>query len=183
MPWRNNNWVKNNWVQPVVFGLSDGILNALILATPAILRGDGAITNDLALRVSAVALLTAIFTVFVSEYAHLRFDLMRAERELNITQSGKLATSNLGRATTNNSIIVAILAGAFSFIGSLLPLVIGTLTPGFPGLAIAAALICLAILGAILARNVSSNPLVWAITFAVSGLVIALVGNMLHIVV
>lgn len=174
---------SNEHVQSIVFGLSDGILNALILATPAIVGGGGTVTAALSLRVSTVALLTALFTVFVSEYAHVRFDLVRAERLLSITQEGRLAAGKLGIAAFTRALRAALLAGASSFIGSLAPLLLGACVPQGSGVALGAALVSLGILGAIIAYQVSDKPLLWAGAFALCGLAIALVGLELHIVV
>ena len=65
---------------PLALGIADGIVNALILASSAVLRGSG-LTIGLALRVAAVALVTSVFTVFVAEYGQLRAELARAERQ------------------------------------------------------------------------------------------------------
>ena len=78
---------KNDWIQPTTLGLSDGILNSLILAAAAIFKGAGGLSFSLALRVAAVASLPALFTIFISNYAFLRADLSRAEHELNITKA------------------------------------------------------------------------------------------------
>src|SRR5579875_2347418 len=127
---------KKQWVRPTVLGLSDGIINALILATPAIVHGAGSITTGLALKVATVALVTALFTVYISDYAHLRVDLSQAEHELNITKAGRLATSNLGRLVIRQGIASAVQAGVASFVGALIPLLIGALWPGEPWIAI-----------------------------------------------
>lgn len=171
----------NQWVGPVVLGLTDGIINALILATPAILRGAGSITANLALRVSSVAILTALFSVFMSDYAHLRVDLSRAEHALNITKAGRLATGNLGRAVGRQAAASAIRAGIASFIGSLVPLLLGAFWPEYPWIAIGVALVGLGGLGAVLGREVHGSPIVWAIASVVGGVIIAVVGNQLHI--
>lgn len=172
---------SNKWVRPIVLGLSDGIINALILATPAILQGAGSITPDLALRVSLVALLTALFTVFMSEYAHLRVDLSRAEHALNITKAGRLATGNLGRSVSRQAVGSALRAGIASFVGSLTPLLLGAMWPAYPWIAIGVALLGLGVLGAMLARDVHGSPALWATISVVGGAIIAVVGSQLHI--
>ena len=63
----------------------------------AVLHGAG-LTAALALRLGAVALVSAVFTVFVAEYAQLRAGLVRAEHELNLLRSGRMATTQLGRS-------------------------------------------------------------------------------------
>jgi hypothetical protein len=79
----------------VALGVSDGILNALTLASAKVLRGHGL---DLGLggRVGIVAFPSAVLTIFVAEYAQNRLELVRAERQLMFTRSGRLAATSLG---------------------------------------------------------------------------------------
>ncbi|MGN6446097.1 hypothetical protein, partial [Amnibacterium sp.] len=74
---------------PLALGITDGILNALTLGAGAVLRGAGGIDFGLALRVGVAALVTAGFTMFVADYAARREDLVRAARELNLTEPGR----------------------------------------------------------------------------------------------
>ena len=71
---------SEHYLLPFSLGLADGIVNALTLASATVLHGRG-LTAWLGLRVGAVALVTAAFTIFVAEYAQLRSELTRAERE------------------------------------------------------------------------------------------------------
>jgi hypothetical protein len=94
---------RGSWLLPIALGFSDGILNALVLGASAMLHGGNRITIDLAYRIGVVSLVTAVFTVFVAEYANLRARLRRAERELNLTRSGRLATTQLGRTVAHEA--------------------------------------------------------------------------------
>ena len=104
-------------------GVSDGILNALILASATVLRGVG-LSFDLGVRVGLAALCSAVLTVFVAEYAEYRSQLIRAERQLLFTRSGRLAATSLGSAVLRDAVTVAVVAGLASFAGAALPLVI-----------------------------------------------------------
>lgn len=173
---------KNAWIQPVALGLSDGILNALILAAAAIFRGTNGLSVSLALRVAAVASLPALFTVFISDYAYLRADLSRAEHELNITKAGRLASSNLGRRLTWQAASAAIEAAIASFVGALVPLLTALLLPHDPWLVIIATMIIVGLLGAVLARVVGGKEVTWFIVSLVAGAVIVVLGVKLNIV-
>ena len=63
-------------LRPLTLGLSDGIVNALVLASAAVLGGKGGVSFDLAFRVAAVAFVTGVVTFFIAEYAHLRGELV-----------------------------------------------------------------------------------------------------------
>lgn len=84
-------------VLPLVLGITDGILNALTLAAGAVLRSATGVGVSLAVRVGCAALVTAAFTMFIADYAERRAHLERASRELNLTEPGRLAASQLGR--------------------------------------------------------------------------------------
>jgi hypothetical protein len=104
---------RNGWrtrlLLPLSLGIADGILNALTLASAAVLHGRG-LTAWLATRVGIVAFVSAIFTVFVAEYAQLRAELARAERELSLTVSGRLAAGALGRQVAREAVEAALVA-------------------------------------------------------------------------
>ncbi len=164
------------WLLPLALGLSDGILNALILASSAVLRGHGGMTVALAVRVSIVALVTSLFTMFVAEYAQLRSELTRAEHQLNLTASGRLATGRLGRAVRVEALQATAVAAGCSFLGSLLPLLIGATLPSLPWLSLVAAIVALGALGLLLARAVHGRPARWAAAMTVGGVGAALIG-------
>lgn len=173
---------KNAWIQPVALGLSDGILNSLILAAGAIFKGTGGLSISISLRVAAVASLPALFTVFISNYANMRADLSRAERELNITKSGRLASSTIGKRLTHDAAADALQAAVASFIGALLPLIIALLLPNDPWVVVGITLFMLGLLGALLARIVANKPVMWFIVSVVGGAAIVAIGVKLNIV-
>jgi predicted membrane protein (TIGR00267 family) len=166
---------------PVALGLSDGILNALVLAASAMLHGKGEITLGLAYRVALVALVTAVFTVFVAEYANPRARLRRAERQLNLTRSGRLATTQLGRTVAREALEAAVAACVASFLGAICPLLVGALLPAWPWCSLLFAVAALAVLGAALAKATSGHVHYWSGALAVCGVAVAAVGTQLRI--
>lgn len=167
----------------IVAGLIDGILNALTLAAGRLVHtgGEGA-TFSLAFRVSVAAGATTIFVFFVAHYAQLRLELVRHERELNVTEHGRLAATSLGRGVFFESLYKAMLAAGFSLAGALFPLILCTLLPTPAWLGLGITIIALGVLGALLAKTIYGSPLIWGVGLFVGGIVLAWVGMRLDLV-
>lgn len=166
---------------PLSLGFADGILNALTISTNAVLHGPSGLGFGLAARVASVAFITAVFTVFVAEYAQLRADLARAEVQLNLTTSGRLATSRLGKIVTTEAATAAAIASAASLLGAFTPLAVGASVRTHAWLALPMAIAALALLGAVIARVVGGRTFRWATTMAISGVLVSIIGDQLHI--
>jgi VIT1/CCC1 family predicted Fe2+/Mn2+ transporter len=166
---------------PLSLGLADGILNALTIATGVVLHGARDLDISLAGRVALVAFVTSGFTVFVAEYAQRRAQVARAEVQLNMTSSGRLATSRLGRAVIAESVVASAIASSASLVGALVPLGIGTVSQQYAWFALVFAVVALALLGAALAHVVGGSRSRWASVMAMSAVVLAFVGDKLHI--
>lgn len=156
-------------------GVSDGILNALTLASATVLHGVG-LNLDLGGRVGIVALCSAVLTIFVAEYAQYRLELIRAERQLLFTRSGRLAATSLGRAVLKDAATVAAVAGIASFAGAALPLVTGALLPTATWVALAVSVVALGGLGVLLAVHVGGRRSVWAAGLLIAGIAVTVIG-------
>lgn len=165
---------------PLSLGIADGIFNALTLASATVLHGDG-LDASLALRVGVVAFVSALFTVFVAEYAQLRSELARAERELSLTASGRLAAGYLGRQVAKEAFGSAAVASFASFVGAVSPLLIGSALHGHSWSALPVALAALAVLGAALATVVSGHRVTWVVALVLAGAIVSAVGVALDI--
>jgi VIT1/CCC1 family predicted Fe2+/Mn2+ transporter len=167
----------------VVAGLIDGILNALALAAGRLVHtgGEGA-SLSLALRVSVAAGATTIFVFFVAHYAQLRLELVRHERELNFTEHGRLAATNLGRRVFLESLYKAILASVFSLAGALFPLMLCTFLPSPAWFGLAITIVALGGLGALLAKTFYGSPVIWGTGLFFGGIVLTFVGMKLDLV-
>lgn len=165
----------------IALGVSDGILNALTLASATVLRGVG-LNLSLTVRVGIVAFASAVLTLFVAEYAQNRLELIRAERQLMFTRSGRLAATSLGRAVLRDSVATSMLAGTASFVGAALPLVIGTLLPSLSWIALVVSAATLGGLGVLLAKIVGGRRIVWAVTLVIAGIVVTAVGIQVDLV-
>lgn len=165
---------------PISLGIADGILNALTLASAAVLHGRG-LDAWLAVRVGIVAFVSAIFTVFVAEYAQLRAELARSEHELSLTVSGRLASGALGRQVVREATEAAIVASLFSFLGAIVPLLVGVALRDYSWTALVVAIAGLGGLGASLATAVGGRRPRWIIALMVCGCIVAAIGTMLDI--
>jgi len=170
-----------HFLLPLALGVSDGILNALTLASASVVEGSGLRISVIA-RVAVAALVTAVFTVFVAEYAQYRSDLARAEHELNFTRSGRLAATSLGRAVFLDALLAAVIAGSASFVGAFAPLLIGGIFVRFPWVSIVVSVLALGALGAVLANVVHGSRAIWASALAIAGIAVTFIGIQLHLV-
>lgn len=164
----------------IVAGLVDGILNALTLAAGKLLKGGGA---DLMLitRVGTATALTTVFVFFMAHYAEERAELSRAERQLNLTSHGKLATSRLGRRALIEALTGALIAAACGLVGAMLSLLLCVWFPEPRWLGLAGDLVLLGALGALLAKSFHGSALLWAATLMVGGGVLTWAGVVIDI--
>lgn len=175
-------WRWQRQLLPIVLGVSDGVLTALILATGSLVDPRRHIAMNMALRISASALATGAFVFFVARYSQLRAELVVAERQLNLTSHGRLASSKLGRAVLSEAVVAASLSSLSSFVGAMIPLTVAALVPSHGWAALAAALVTLALLGAGLAKVSFGSPLYWSSTLVAGGVVLSILGAQLRIV-
>lgn len=175
-------WRWQRQLLPIVLGVSDGVLTALILATGSLVDPRRHIAMNMALRISASAFATGAFVFFVARYSQLRAELVVAERQLNLTSHGRLASSKLGRAVLSEAVVAASLSSLSSFVGAMIPLTVAALVPSHGWAPLAAALVTLALLGAGLAKVSFGSPLYWSSTLVAGGVVLSILGAQLRIV-
>lgn len=164
----------------IVAGLVDGILNALTLAAGRLLKGGGADMMLIA-RVGTATALTTVFVFFMAHYAEERAELARAERQLNLTSHGKLATSRLGRRALLEALSGALIAAACGLIGATLSLLLCFWLSDPRWLGLAAVLVLLGLLGALLARSFHGSALFWAAALVIGGAALTYVGVLIDI--
>jgi predicted membrane protein (TIGR00267 family) len=177
------NWLfRRESLLPVVLGFSDGILTALTLAAGRLTNPEQGVSLGLGLRIAAGALASGAFVFFVARYAELRRELIRAERQLNLTSHGRLAASHLGTAVLREATLSGLISSVAAFCGALVPLAAAALVPGYRWTSIAAALAALALLGVALAHVVHGSVLRWSVGLAVGGAALSIAGMHLKIV-
>jgi hypothetical protein len=169
-------------ILPLVLGVSDGILNALILAAGAILHGPhGRLSITLAARVGVAACVTAGFTMFVAYYAEARAHLVRSSRQLNLTEPARLAASSLGRSIFNESIFATVVAATASLVGAAFPLLLGTLLPVPPWTTLVLTVGLLGAVGWLIGATLSANRTRWLTVMVIGGAIVTAVGAVLDI--
>jgi len=165
-----------------VLGVSDGVLNALILAAGAILRGSGdGVDVGLALRVGTASFVTSAFTVFVAYYSERRTHLVRAARELNLTEPGRLAATNLGRAVAMESGVATLVAALASLAGAAVPLLLGALLPVTAWVTLAVTVGLLGVLGWAIGATLAARRALWCLTMVLGGVAVTAIGAALNI--
>lgn len=165
---------------PLSLGLAAGIVNALSLASGAVVHGNG-LAFGLAIRLAAVALITSVFTMFVAEYGQLRAELSRAERQLRFTRSGRMAAGKLGRAVAREAAAAAVLAGGASFLGAFAPLALGAAVRNHSWTALVVAVGALGALGGLLAAVVDGQRTRWVLALMLMGTLVAVAGTWLDV--
>ena len=165
----------------LVAGLSDGILTALTLGAGHMLPGSTPMSVSLGLRVACAGAVSGAFVFFVAHYAERRGELVEAERQLNLTSHGRLATSRLGRAAVWEAAIQAAIASICTFCGALVPLLVSALIQQPRWLGALVALIALCLLGYFLARTVYGHALSWMAGLVLGGVTLTLLGVWLDI--
>lgn len=165
----------------LVAGLSDGILTALTLGAGHMLPGSTPMSVSLALRVACAGAVSGAFVFFVAHYAERRGELVEAERQLNLTSHGRLATSRLGRAAIAEAAIQAAIASGCAFCGASLPLLVSALIPQPRWLGVLVALMALCLLGYFLARTVYGHTWRWMVGLLLGGVALTLLGVWLDI--
>ena len=166
----------------VVTGLAEGILTALVLTAGAILRPGHLPSLGLAVKIGLAAGCPETLVFFAAEYARQRSELLRIELQLNLTRSGRLASSRLGRLALRDAFGAALLSGTCAFAGAGIPLVIAAMVPGVTWEAIAIALACMALFGAGIGWATRSCKTCWAVAFTLSGAAVAVLGAWLQVV-
>jgi predicted membrane protein (TIGR00267 family) len=167
---------------PVVLGFSDGILTALTLAAGRLTNPEHGVSFGLGLRISAGAFASGAFVFFVARYAELRGELIRAERQLNLTAHGRLAASRLGDAVLREATLSGLISSVAAFCGALVPLAAAALVPGYRWTSIGTALAALALLGVALAHVVHGSVVRWSVGLAAGGAALTIAGMHLKLI-
>jgi VIT1/CCC1 family predicted Fe2+/Mn2+ transporter len=165
----------------LALGFSDGILNALILSSATLLKHARGLTVELALKVGCVAFVTAIITMFIAEYAQTRSNLSRATRQLNLSASGHLAATRLGRRAIIEAAQAALIASAASFAGATIPLAAAGSVPGVAWIGLVIAIALLGLFGVALAESLDGRWPRWVIGMILVGAVVTAIGSQLEI--
>lgn len=171
---------KSTQVFALVIGLTDGILTALTLASGHLISGTRP-TLGLSFRIALGSAICGVFVFYAAEYARLRGELIRSEKELNLSARGHFVATQLGKQVRWEATVAATCSSAANFAGAMFPLALGSFMPGPPLLAGLPSLLALGALGAALAHIVHGRPAVWMTILVAGGIALSLIGVWLHI--
>jgi len=173
--------LRENLVFPLTMGLTDGVITVLMLASADFL-GPSVMTVDLAVRISFGSAFVGTLSFFIAEYSRLRFQLIRASRQLTMNSPESLIKSDLGTKIFVESLAGTLLSGSFGFIGALIPLSVDVIDPKMGFIAILSAYIVLATMGLAIGGISSGNKYKWMAALVLLGLIVTTVGNFISIV-
>jgi hypothetical protein len=161
----------------LVLRVADGILTALLLTANRLLRSNaGPVDLRLAVRVAVFTLASGAFTFFVARLTELRYELLRAERQLNIVTPGRLVATDLGRAARGLVLRQTAIASGASFLAALVLVGLAALVAGAPWLALAFSFAVLGATGAVVGRSVRGSAALWAGGLVLGGLAVTAIG-------
>ena len=173
--------MRENIVFPITMGLTDGVITVLMLASADFL-GPSVMTVDLALRIAFGSAFVGTLSFFIAEYSRLRFQLIRASRQLTMHSPESLIRSDLGAKIFMESLAGTLLSGTFGFVGALIPLSVDVIDPAFGLVAILSAYFVLAAMGLAIGNISSGNKYKWMAALILLGLIVTTVGNFVSII-
>jgi VIT1/CCC1 family predicted Fe2+/Mn2+ transporter len=165
----------------LVMGVSDGILLALTLTAGRLVDGQ-TVGLRLAVGVGLGSFVSGAFVFFVARYAELMRDLVRQGHQLNMPPTRQLSRTRLGRSARWDALAQTAVASTSSFLGAVAPLLLATLRPHPPWLAILVPICFLGVLGLFLARVTSQAAVPWVLGLMLGGAAISAIGTYLRLV-
>lgn len=110
-----------------------------------------------------------------------RGELVRSERELNLTLKGRLAATRLGRAALKDTLRGALFSSISDMAGTFFPLGIGAAFHAFSWLTIAVAIATLGVLGVAAFRVANGNYVLWSVGLIAMGIALTIAGVELQV--
>lgn len=173
--------MRENIIFPITMGLTDGVITVLMLASADFL-GPSFMTVDLATRIAFGSAFVGTLSFFIAEYSRLRSQLMRASQHLTMNPDDSLVKTDLGTRIVIESLGGTFLAGAFGFLGALIPLFVDVVWSTAGYLAIVSAYLVLAIMGIAISSVSSGKRYKWMTSLIVLGVAVTIVGKFISIV-
>lgn len=173
--------IFTNQLFSLLIGLVDGILTALTLSAGSLLKNEP-VSISMSFRIAIFTALSGSFVYLIADYSEARKELIKAEKELNLTSHGEFASNNLGRAVLTQTLNEMFIISIFGFLGALIPLLANVYFHGNGWIAIVISLIALGILGGAVAKIVYGNTFRWAFCLVISGVILSIAGGILNIV-
>lgn len=147
-------------------GAVSGTMSAALLAIGALWADGTPLARPMLLTIGTVSALSSAFAFLLSHYAGLRDDLLHAERQLNLTASGRLASGILGRKILRQALHATLYAALAYLLCFGLPFLLAWPFPGLPWLPAVITLLLIIVMALLLARVMQARR--WATLGVVS---------------
>jgi VIT1/CCC1 family predicted Fe2+/Mn2+ transporter len=174
--------MNKKYIFPVSIGLSDGIITALILASGGII-GKSTIDMFEAFKISFGSAFAGAFSYFIAQYAGLNEELHRTALQLNLKSTDYLLKGHLGIEIFIESLIGALIAAFFGFLGALIPLSSSLIIRGNEIIPLSLSYTSLAVLGLFISKSTAGRARFWVIVMVVVGIIVTVAGFELKLIV
>lgn len=173
--------MSDHYTFPVILGLTDGIITALMIATNEILNSN-ATHLGLFVRIALGSAAVGAVSFFMADYSSMKQDLVRLSKIVNPNTPFDLLETQLGRRIIEESIAKTLLSALSGFTGALIPLLPSLLFTTNSLISLAIADLSLALLGVVVAKVQSGNYFFWPPLLATVGIVMIYIGEFVNIV-
>lgn len=173
--------MKDKYIFPLIFGLTDGIVTSLMIATAILITPQNGSTL-LFLRIATGSASVGAISFFTADYATVKHNYIRISRQINPGQSRTSIGGKLWRSMVSESVLRTLTSTGSGFIGALIPLSLSMIFGRDYFLTLLSSIIILSILGIFLARIQKGNYVFWTCVMAAIGIIMILIGKSVHIV-
>jgi predicted membrane protein (TIGR00267 family) len=162
----------------LLLGLTDGIIMALGLGAKAIF-GDASAGHlgRVAINAGVFASVTNLATSLFTEQYQTRRELLAIERQLVISERGRLLRTGLFRTGRRRALMRSAVHAGTAFFGAAIPLLPALALPNAPWIGLVVPLGALFVLGTSLGRRGAGRPLFWGLGMILAGVVVTVVGE------
>ncbi len=173
--------MNKDYTFPVILGLTDGIVTALMIATNEILTVTVPEFN-LYIRIALGSASVGAVSFFMADYSSLKQELVRLSKIVNPNTPFELLETQLGRRIVSESVEKTLLSALAGFGGALIPLALSSVFITQYWVSLLGADLSLALLGVLVARVQSGNYFFWPPLLASVGVVMMFIGRFVNIV-
>lgn len=174
--------MNKKYIFPVSIGLSDGIITALILASGGII-GKSSIDLFQAFRISFGSAFAGAFSYFIAQYAGLNEELHRTALQLNLKSTDYLLKGHLGIEIFVESLLGALIAAFFGFLGALIPLSSSLIVRNNIEIPLFLSYLSLAVLGLFISKTTAGRAKFWIVVMVIVGIIVTIAGYELKLIV
>ncbi len=173
--------MESKYIFPLVLGLTDGIITALMIATAELLSSAEP-HLALYLRIAVGSAAVGAISFFMADYSSMKQDLMRLSKKVNPNTPENLLGTKLEFAILRDSATRTAISAFAGFVGALIPLLPSLIFVSEHLVTLAIADASLAILGLNIARIQSGSYIFWSLLMGGVGVFVMFIGSAIQIV-